>query len=220
MFHYFIKITRPTVYFAYISQIKCIKLNLKMAENPPMCQAELKRYARHISLPSFGIEGQNKLRKSSVLCIGAGGLGSPCTMYLAAAGIGKLGIIDMDVVDESNIQRQILHGSNDIGTKKIDSAKDTLQEINPYVNLELYDEAFDENNAEIIAKNYDIIIDGTDNFPSRYLVNDTSVLLGIPYVYGSIFRFEGQVTVFSPSDGGPCYRCLFPDPPAKGAVPD
>ena len=191
-----------------------------MAENPHLSKDELKRYARHISLPSFGIEGQKKLRKSSVLCIGAGGLGSPCTMYLAAAGIGKLGIIDMDVVDESNIQRQILHGSNDIGTKKIDSAKDTLQEINPYVKLELYDEAFDENNAEIISKNYDIIIDGTDNFPSRYLINDTSVLLGIPYVYGSIFRFEGQVTVFSPSDGGPCYRCLFPDPPAKGAVPD
>jgi len=191
-----------------------------MSENPHLSKDELKRYARHISLPSFGIEGQNKLRKSSVLCIGAGGLGSPCTMYLAAAGVGKLGIIDMDVVDESNIQRQILHGSNDIGVKKIDSAKDTLQEINPYVNLELYDKAFDENNAEVIAKNYDIIIDGTDNFPSRYLVNDTSVLLGIPYVYGSIFRFEGQVTVFSPCDGGPCYRCLFPDPPAKGAVPD
>ena len=191
-----------------------------MAENPHLSKDELNRYARHISLPSFGIEGQKKLRESSVLCIGAGGLGSPCTMYLAAAGIGKLGIIDMDVVDESNIQRQILHGSNDIGTKKIDSAKDTLQEINPYVNLELYDETFDENNAEIIAKNYDIIIDGTDNFPSRYLINDTSVLLGIPYVYGSIFRFEGQVTVFSPLDGGPCYRCLFPDPPAKGAVPD
>ena len=191
-----------------------------MSENPHLSKDELKRYARHISLPSFGIEGQNKLRKSSVLCIGAGGLGSPCTMYLAAAGIGKLGIIDMDVVDESNIQRQILHGSNDIGVKKIDSAKDTLQAINPYVKLKLYDEAFDENNAKMIAKNYDIIIDGTDNFPSRYLVNDTSVLLGIPYVYGSIFRFEGQVTVFSPSDGGPCYRCLFPDPPAKGAVPD
>ena len=191
-----------------------------MSENPHLSKDELKRYARHISLPSFGIEGQNKLRKSSILCIGAGGLGSPCTMYLAAAGIGKLGIIDMDVVDESNIQRQILHGSNDIGVKKIDSAKDTLQEINPYVNLELYDKAFDENNAEVIAKNYDIIIDGTDNFPSRYLVNDTSVLLGIPYVYGSIFRFEGQVTVFSTCDGGPCYRCLFPDPPAKGAVPD
>ena len=191
-----------------------------MSENPHLSKDELKRYARHISLPSFGIEGQNKLRKSSVLCIGAGGLGSPCTMYLAAAGIGKLGIIDMDVVDESNIQRQILHGSNDIGVRKIDSAKDTLQEINPYVKLELYDQAFDENNAEEIAKNYNIIIDGTDNFPSRYLVNDTSVLLGIPYVYGSIFRFEGQVTVFSPSDGGPCYRCLFPDPPAKGAVPD
>ena len=191
-----------------------------MAENQHLTKDVMKRYSRHISLPSFGVEGQKKLRESSVLCIGAGGLGSPCTMYLAAAGIGKLGIIDMDVVDESNIQRQILHGSNDIGAKKIDSAKETLQEINPYVKLELYDEAFDENNAELIAKNYDIIIDGTDNFPSRYLVNDTSVLLGIPYVYGSIFRFEGQVTVFSPSDGGPCYRCLFPDPPAKGAVPD
>ena len=191
-----------------------------MAQNQHLSKDELHRYARHISLASFGVEGQKKLRESSVLCIGAGGLGSPCTMYLAAAGIGKLGIIDMDVVDESNIQRQILHGSNDIGAKKIDLAKETLQEINPYVKLELYDEAFDENNAELIAKNYDIIIDGTDNFPSRYLVNDTSVLLGIPYVYGSIFRFEGQVTVFSPSDGGPCYRCLFPDPPAKGAVPD
>ena len=147
-----------------------------MSENPHLSKDELKRYARHISLPSFGIEGQNKLRKSSVLCIGAGGLGSPCTMYLAAAGIGKLGIIDMDVVDESNIQRQILHGSNDIGVRKIDSAKDTLQEINPYVKLELYDEAFDENNAEVIAKNYDIIIDGTDNFESKFLINDIRVL--------------------------------------------
>ena len=163
-----------------------------MSENPHLSKDELKRYARHISLPSFGIEGQNKLRKSSVLCIGAGGLGSPCTMYLAAAGIGKLGIIDMDVVDESNIQRQILHGSNDIGVRKIDSAEDTLQEINPYVKLELYDEAFDENNAEVIAKNYDIIIDGTDNFPSRYLINDACVILNKPNIYGSVSGFEGQ----------------------------
>ena len=141
-------------------------------------------------------------------------------MYLAAAGVGKIGIIDMDIVDESNIQRQILHGSTDIGKKKIDSAEETISSINPNVELDLYDQEFNETNALKIAKNYDVIIDGTDNFPSRYLVNDVSVLLGIPNVYGSIFRFEGQVTVFSNSDSGPCYRCLFPDPPAKGAVPD
>ena len=181
---------------------------------------DLNRYARHISLPQIGIEGQRKLSNSSVLIIGAGGLGSPVIMYLAAAGVGKIGIIDMDIVDESNIQRQILHGSEDIGKKKIDSAEETISSINPNVELDLYDQEFNETNALKIAKNYDVIIDGTDNFPSRYLVNDVSVLLGIPNVYGSIFRFEGQVTVFSNSDSGPCYRCLFPDPPAKGAVPD
>ncbi len=191
-----------------------------MNEKPEFDQDELNRYARHISLPSFGLEGQRKLKQSSVLCIGAGGLGSPCTMYLAAAGIGRIGIMDMDTVDESNIQRQLLHGTDDVGLKKVNSAKRTLNKINPNVTIELFDEAFNEKNAKKTAEKYDIIIDGTDNFPSRYLVNDTSVHLGIPNVYGSIFRFEGQVTVFSSTHDGPCYRCLFPDPPAKGAVPD
>ena len=191
-----------------------------MPKETHLSDSELKRYDRHISLPSFGIEGQERLKRSSALCIGAGGLGSPCSMYLAAAGIGKLGIVDMDIVDESNIQRQILHGSEDVGKKKIESAKETIKRINPNVELELYDQEFNETNAINIARQYDIIIDGTDNFPSRYLVNDVSVLLGIPNVYGSIFRFEGQVSVFSKNDNGPCYRCLFPDPPAKGAVPD
>tara|TARA_B100000965_G_scaffold397304_1_gene413640 strand:+ start:504 stop:1079 length:576 start_codon:yes stop_codon:yes gene_type:complete len=191
-----------------------------MPKETHLSDSELKRYDRHISLPSFGIEGQERLKRSSALCIGAGGLGSPCSMYLAAAGIGKLGIVDMDIVDESNIQRQILHGSEDVGKKKIESAKETIKRINPNVELELYDQEFNETNAINIARRYDIIIDGTDNFPSRYLVNDVAVLLGIPNVYGSIFRFEGQVSVFSANDNGPCYRCLFPDPPAKGAVPD
>jgi len=191
-----------------------------MPKETHLSDSELKRYDRHISLPSFGIEGQERLKRSSALCIGAGGLGSPCSMYLAAAGIGKLGIVDMDIVDESNIQRQILHGSEDVGKKKIESAKETIKKINPNVELELYDQEFNETNAINIARQYDIIIDGTDNFPSRYLVNDVAVLLGIPNVYGSIFRFEGQVSVFSANDNGPCYRCLFPDPPAKGAVPD
>ncbi len=191
-----------------------------MPKETHLSDSELKRYDRHISLPSFGIEGQERLKRSSALCIGAGGLGSPCSMYLAAAGIGTLGIVDMDIVDESNIQRQILHGSEDVGKKKIESAKETIKRINPNVELELYEQEFNETNAINIARQYDIIIDGTDNFPSRYLVNDVAVLLGIPNVYGSIFRFEGQVSVFSANDNGPCYRCLFPDPPAKGAVPD
>ena len=191
-----------------------------MPKETNLSHSELKRYARHISLPSFGIDGQEKLKRSSVLCVGAGGLGSPCLMYLAAAGGGKIGIIDMDIVDESNIQRQILHGSEDVGKKKIESAEETIRNINTNVELDLYDQEFNETNALNIASKYDIIIDGTDNFPSRYLVNDASVLLGIPNIYGSIFRFEGQVTVFSTSNNGPCYRCLFPDPPAKGAVPD
>ena len=191
-----------------------------MPKETHLSDSELKRYDRHISLPSFGIEGQERLKHSSALCIGAGGLGSPCSMYLAAAGIGTLGIVDMDIVDESNIQRQILHGSEDVGKKKIESAKETIKRINPNVEPELYDQEFNKTNAINISRQYDIIIDGTDNFPSRYLVNDVAVLLGIPNVYGSIFRFEGQVSVFSANDNGPCYRCLFPDPPAKGAVPD
>lgn len=191
-----------------------------MPEQTNLSDEEMRRYARHISLPSFGIEGQNRLKESSVLCIGAGGLGSPSSMYLAAAGVGRIGLVDMDKVDASNIQRQLLHGTNDIGRKKIESAKDTIYNINPNVQLETFGEAFKPENSISIAKNYDIIIDGTDNFPARYLVNDVAKIIGIPNVYGSVFRFEGQVSVFAPHLDGPCYRCLFPDPPAPGAVPD
>ena len=191
-----------------------------MPEQTNLSDEEMRRYARHVSLPSFGIEGQNRLKESSVLCIGAGGLGSPSSMYLAAAGVGRIGLVDMDKVDASNIQRQLLHGTNDIGRKKIESAKDTIYNINPNVQLETFGEAFKPDNSVSIAKNYDIIIDGTDNFPARYLVNDVAKIIGIPNVYGSVFRFEGQVSVFAPHLDGPCYRCLFPDPPALGAVPD
>ena len=191
-----------------------------MPEQTNLSDEEMRRYARHISLPSFGIKGQNRLKESSVLCIGAGGLGSPSSMYLAAAGVGRIGLVDMDKVDASNIQRQLLHGTNDIGRKKIESAKDTIYNINPNVQLETFGEAFKPDNSISIAKNYDIIIDGTDNFPARYLVNDVAKIIGIPNVYGSVFRFEGQVSVFAPHLDGPCYRCLFPDPPAPGAVPD
>ena len=191
-----------------------------MPEQTNLSDEEMRRYARHVSLPSFGIEGQNRLKESSVLCIGAGGLGSPSSMYLAAAGVGRIGLVDMDKVDASNIQRQLLHGTNDIGRKKIESAKDTIHNINPNVQLDTFGEAFKPENSISIAKNYDIIIDGTDNFPARYLVNDVAKIIGIPNVYGSVFRFEGQVSVFAPHLDGPCYRCLFPDPPAPGAVPD
>ena len=191
-----------------------------MSEQTNLNDEELRRYARHISLPSFGMEGQERLKESSVLCIGAGGLGSPSTMYLAAAGVGHIGLVDMDEVDASNIQRQLLHGTDDIGRKKIESAKDTIHNINPNVQLDVYGDAFSPDNSITIAQGYDIIIDGTDNFPARYLVNDVAKILRIPNVYGSVFRFEGQVSVFAPHLDGPCYRCLFPDPPAPGAVPD
>ena len=191
-----------------------------MSEQTNLNDEELRRYARHISLPSFGMEGQERLKESSVLCIGAGGLGSPSTMYLAAAGVGRIGLVDMDEVDASNIQRQLLHGTDDIGRKKIKSAKDTIHNINPNVQLDVYGDAFSPDNSITIAQGYDIIIDGTDNFPARYLVNDVAKILRIPNVYGSVFRFEGQVSVFAPHLDGPCYRCLFPDPPAPGAVPD
>ena len=191
-----------------------------MSEQTNLNDEELRRYARHISLPSFGMEGQERLKESSVLCIGAGGLGSPSTMYIAAAGVGRIGLVDMDEVDASNIQRQLLHGTDDIGRKKIESAKDTIHNINPNVQLDVYGDAFSPDNSITIAQGYDIIIDGTDNFPARYLVNDVAKILRIPNVYGSVFRFEGQVSVFAPHLDGPCYRCLFPDPPAPGAVPD
>ena len=181
--------------------------------------AELQRYARHLSIPEFGKEGQLKLKASSVLCIGAGGLGSPIAMYLAAAGVGKLGIVDADVVDASNLQRQLLHGTGDIGKKKIASAKARLMDINPEVSVETYDCLFSSDVAMDLARPYDLIIDGTDNFPTRYLSNDVCVLLRKPNVYGSIFRFEGQSSVFAPHLGGPCYRCMFPTPPSPGLVP-
>ncbi len=180
---------------------------------------ELERYARHITLGQVGLEGQERLKAAKVLCVGSGGLGSPVTMYLAAAGVGQLGIVDADVVDRSNLQRQILHGESDIGSKKIDSARKTLEEINPHVVLECHDTIFRADNAMDLASGYDLIIDGTDNFPTRYLSNDVAYFLKIPNIYGSIYQFEGQVSVFAPHEGGPCYRCLFPTPPKPGLVP-
>jgi adenylyltransferase/sulfurtransferase len=179
---------------------------------------ELVRYSRHILLPQVGVDGQRTLKKSRVLLIGAGGLGSPVTLYLAAAGVGTLGIVDFDTVDLSNLQRQILHGSSGIGGAKIDSAVDGVREINPNVNVEAYQTRLTSENALEIARDYDLIIDGTDNFATRYLVNDTSVLLGIPNIYGSVYRFEGQASVFGAPEG-PCYRCLFRDPPPPDLVP-
>lgn len=188
---------------------------------PPrnLSPAELQRYARHLSIPEFGRDGQERLKASSVLCIGAGGLGSPVAMYLAAAGVGRLGIVDADVVDASNLQRQLLHGTADVGRKKIVSAKARLAEINPGIEVEAFDCMFRSDVAMELARNYDLVIDGTDNFPTRYLSNDVCVLLQKPNVYGSIFRFEGQASVFASHLGGPCYRCMFPEPPEPGLVP-
>jgi adenylyltransferase/sulfurtransferase len=179
---------------------------------------ELVRYSRHILLPQVGVEGQRALKKSRVLVVGAGGLGSPVTLYLAAAGVGTLGLVDFDVVDLSNLQRQIIHGTSGIGSPKIDSARDRLRDINPNVRIEAYPARLTSANALDIARGYDLIIDGTDNFATRYLVNDTSVLLGIPNVYGSVYRFEGQASVFGAPDG-PCYRCLFREPPPPDLIP-
>jgi adenylyltransferase/sulfurtransferase len=179
---------------------------------------EVARYSRHLIMPEVGMEGQKRLKASSVLLIGAGGLGSPLGLYLAAAGVGRIGLVDFDVVDFSNLQRQVLHGTNDVGRPKLQSAKDRLQAINPEVRLDLYQTHLSSANAFEILKPYDIVIDGTDNFPTRYLVNDACVLLNKPNVYGSIFRFEGQASVFYPGRG-PCYRCLYPEPPPPGEVP-
>ncbi|MBN9416816.1 MAG: molybdopterin-synthase adenylyltransferase MoeB [Candidatus Eremiobacteraeota bacterium] len=181
--------------------------------------AELARYDRHLNLPEVGLEGQRKLKTARVLLIGAGGLGSPLSLYLAAAGVGTLGLVDFDRVDESNLQRQILHGTKDVGRPKVDSACDRLQDLNPHVALQVHATALTSQNALEILADYDVIVDGTDNFPTRYLVNDACVLLGKPHVYGSIFRFEGQVSVFHPAAGAPCYRCLFPEAPPPGMVP-
>jgi adenylyltransferase/sulfurtransferase len=179
---------------------------------------EILRYSRHLILPEVNLEGQKKLKAAKVLCIGAGGLGSPLAMYLAAAGVGTIGIVDFDVVDLTNLQRQIIHGASDVGRPKMQSAKETLAEINPDVNIIGFEEQFTSENAMEIVNDFDIVIDGTDNFPTRYLTNDVCVLLGKPNVYGSIFRFEGQASVFW-AEKGPCYRCLYPEPPPPGLVP-
>src|SRR6476469_963573 len=179
---------------------------------------EVRRYSRHLIIPDVAMIGQKRLKNAKVLCVGAGGLGSPALMYLAAAGVGTLGVVDFDTVDLSNLQRQILHGSAAIGSSKIDSARDRLYDINPNTRVDAYETRLSSENALEIARGYDLIIDGTDNFATRYLVNDTSVLLGIPNVYGSVYRFEGQASVFG-APGGPCYRCLFREPPPPVLVP-
>jgi len=188
------------------------------AELPDLSREEMVRYSRHLIMPEVGVAGQKKLKAASVLLVGAGGLGSPLGLYLAAAGVGRIGIVDYDVVDETNLQRQLLHGTKDVGRPKLDSARDRLADVNPHVEVEGYETHLSSDNALEILEPYDVVIDGTDNFPTRYLVNDACVILGKPNVYGSIFRFEGQLSVFD-AERGPCYRCLFREPPPPGMVP-
>jgi adenylyltransferase/sulfurtransferase len=185
---------------------------------PTLNKDEILRYSRHLIMPEVGMEGQLKLKAAKVLCIGAGGLGSPLIMYLAAAGVGTLGIVDFDVVDFTNLQRQIIHATSDVGRKKLDSAEQTIHEINPFVEVKKFETLLSSENALELFRDFDIIVDGTDNFPTRYLVNDACVLTGKPNVYGSIFRFEGQASIFATKEG-PCYRCLYPEPPPPGLVP-
>jgi sulfur-carrier protein adenylyltransferase/sulfurtransferase len=182
--------------------------------------AEMQRYSRHLIMPEVTSEGQSRLKAARVLCIGAGGLGSPTALYLAAAGIGTIGIVDFDNVDLSNLQRQILHGTKDIGRAKLESARDRLHDINPQIEIELHQCRFSSENASQLVTTYDVVVDGCDNFPTRYLSNDVCVFARKPNVYGSVFRFEGQTTVFAPHMGGPCYRCLFPEPPPPESVPN
>jgi len=196
-----------------------LSLRLSPANFMQLNNDEIRRYSRHLILPEVGMAGQKKICSTSVLCIGAGGLGSPILMYLAAAGVGKLGLLDFDTVDFSNLQRQIAHGTEDVGRPKTESARDTVKRINPNVEVVLHNERISSENALDIIEQYDIVVDGTDNFPTRYLTNDACVLLKKPNVYGSIFRFEGQASVFAPHLGGPCYRCLYPEPPPPGMVP-
>jgi molybdopterin/thiamine biosynthesis adenylyltransferase len=179
---------------------------------------EVRRYSRHLIIPDVAMDGQKRLKNAKVLCVGAGGLGSPALMYLAAAGVGTLGVIDFDTVDESNLQRQIIHGQSDIGKSKAESARESIAEINPYVDVVVHDEQLSNDNVMDLFARYDLIVDGTDNFATRYLVNDAAVLLGKPYVWGSIYRFDGQASVFW-AEHGPCYRCLYPEPPPPGMVP-
>jgi len=185
---------------------------------PELTGDELRRYGRHLVLPQVGIDGQRRLRQSRVLLVGAGGLGSPAALYLAAAGVGTIGLVDFDVVDVTNLQRQIIHGTSDVGRPKLDSASDRIRDVNPHVHVEQFDTALTSANALRIAESFDVIVDGTDNFPTRYLVNDTCVLLGKPNAFGSVLRFEGQASVFA-TENGPCYRCLFREPPPPGLVP-
>jgi molybdopterin/thiamine biosynthesis adenylyltransferase/rhodanese-related sulfurtransferase len=180
---------------------------------------EIRRYSRHLIMPEVGMAGQRSLKQGSVLLIGTGGLGSPLALYLAAAGVGHIGLVDFDVVDDSNLQRQIVHGTSTIGVPKIESAKARLKDLNPFIEVTTYEAQITSENAFELIRPFDVVVDGTDNFPTRYLTNDAAVMLGKPNVYGSIFRFEGQATVFSPKDGGPCYRCLYPEPPPPGLVP-
>ena len=189
-----------------------------MLNTVSLSRAEILRYSRHLLIPEVGLEGQRKLKAASVLVIGTGGLGSPVALYLAAAGVGRIGLVDYDVVDESNLQRQVIHGTGKVGGLKVDSARERLADLNPEIQIDTFNEPFTSENAMRISADYDILIDGTDNFPTRYLVNDVCVLTGKPNVYGSIYRFEGQVSVFD-ARSGPCYRCLFPEPPPPGMVP-
>lgn len=185
---------------------------------PELSNEEILRYSRHLILPEVGLEGQRRLKGAKVLMVGTGGLGAPLGLYLAASGLGRIGIVDFDVVDETNLQRQVIHGTRDVGRSKIESAAETMQDINPGLAIDKYETALTSANALEILRDYDVVVDGTDNFPTRYLVNDACVLLGKPNAYGSIFRFEGQATVFH-HEGGPCYRCLYPEPPPPGLVP-
>ncbi|MCQ3939177.1 MAG: molybdenum cofactor biosynthesis protein MoeB [Chloroflexi bacterium] len=185
---------------------------------PELNHEEILRYSRHLLIPEVGLEGQRKLKASSALVVGTGGLGSPVSLYLAAAGVGRIGLVDYDVVDSSNLQRQIIHGTSTIGKLKVESARAKLLDLNPDIQVDVYNEPYTSENAMRIARDYDIILDGTDNFPTRYLTNDVAVFLGKPNVYASIFRFDGQVSVFYAKEG-PCYRCLFPEPPPPGLVP-
>src|SRR5512141_3187030 len=185
---------------------------------PELSRDEILRYSRHLLIPEVGLEGQRKLKGSSALIVGTGGLGSPVSLYLAAAGIGRIGLVDYDVVDESNLQRQVIHGTSTVGKLKVESARAKLLDLNPDIQIDVYNEPYTSENALRIARDYDIILDGTDNFPTRYLTNDVAVFLGKPNVYASIYRFDGQVSVFD-AKNGPCYRCLFPEPPPPGLVP-
>lgn len=185
---------------------------------PELSRDEILRYSRHLLIPEVGLDGQRKLKNSSALIVGTGGLGSPVALYLAAAGVGRLGLVDYDIVDSSNLQRQVIHGTSTVGKLKVESARDKLLDLNPEIQVDVFNEPFTSENALRIARDFDLILDGTDNFPTRYLTNDVAVFLGKPNVYASIYRFDGQVSVFYAKEG-PCYRCLFPEPPPPGLVP-